>query len=166
MAVESDYTLSLPKAASPHSTNPGHSAPAQLQTLGLSLTISHMSLDAPQLEQVAADLRAITADLHSSILEGRLTGSDLILGCRRVLNLWVNAGGSSLDDPVIGFTGIESQSDHVLGGSQVSVGRDVDRLRFKPGSIAEQQEVEEIGRFFNASFKRIVEELVEHLNGS
>lgn len=125
-----------------------------------------MPPDAPQLEQVAADLRAVTADLHASILDGRLTGSDLILGCRRVLTLWVNGGGSSLDDPVIGFTGIESHSDHVLGGSQVSVGRDVDHVHFKPGSTAEQQEVDEIGRFFDASFRRIVEELVDHLNGS
>jgi len=125
-----------------------------------------MPRDAPQLEQAATDLRAVTAKLRASILEGRLTGYELIFGCRQVLDLWVKGGGSSLDDPVIGLTGIESQSDHVLGGSQVRVGRDVDHVRFKPGSIAEEHEVEEIGRFFDESFKRIVEELVEHLNGS
>ncbi len=125
-----------------------------------------MSIDAPQLEQVAADLRVVTANLRRRIIEDRLTGADLILGCRQVLNLWVNGGGSSLDDPVIGFTGIESQSDHVLGGSQVRVGRDIDRVRFEPGSIAEEQEVEEIGRYFDESFKRSVEELADHLNGS
>lgn len=138
---------------------------AQLQTSVARLINSRMSIDAPQLEQITADLRAVTANLRASILEGRLTGSDLILGCRQVLDLWVKGGGSSLDDPVIGFTGIESQSDHVLGGSQVHVGRDVDRVRFKPGSMAEEREVEELGRFFDESFKRIVEELADHLNG-
>ena len=137
-----------------------------MQTSVARLISQGMSIDAPQLEQVAADIRAITAKLRASILEGRLTGSELILGCRQVLDLWVKGGGSSLDDPVIGFTGIESQSDHVLGGSQVGVGRDVDRVRFKPGSTAEEQEVEEIGRFFEESFKRSVEELADHLNGS
>ena len=65
---------------------------------------------------------------------------------------------------MIVFTGIESQSDHVLGGSQVGVGRDVDRVRFKPGSEAEKQEVEDIGRFFYGSFKLGIEELADHLN--
>jgi hypothetical protein len=125
-----------------------------------------MSINEPQLEQVATDLRIVTANLRTSILEGRLTGSELILGCRQVVDLWIKGGGSSLDEPVIGFTGIESQSDHVLGGCQVDVGRDVDRVRFKPGSIAEEREVEEIGQFFDASFKRIVEELADHLDGS
>jgi hypothetical protein len=140
-------------------------ANAQLQTFATRLISSSMSMDAPQQEQIVSDLRAVTAKLRASILEGRLTGSELILGCRQVLDLWVKGGGSSLDDPIIGFTGIESQSDHVLGGSQVRVGRDVDRMRFKPGSIAEEQEVEEIGRFFDESFRRNVEELAGHLDG-
>ena len=124
-----------------------------------------MSIDAPQFEQLTADLRAVTANLNKSIIEGRHKGSDLILSCRQVLSLWVKRGGSSLDDPVISFTAIESQSDHVLGGSQADVGRDVDRVRFKPGSMAEEREVEEIGQFFDESFKRAVKELADHLNG-
>lgn len=139
---------------------------AQLRMFAARLNNQGMSIDAPQLEQAAADLRAVTANFRTSIVEDRLTGADLILGCRQILNLWVKCGGSSLDDPVIGFTGIESQSDHVLGGSQVRFGRDVDRVRFEPGSMAEEREVEELGRFFDEDFKRSVEELTNHLNGS
>lgn len=124
-----------------------------------------MSINAPQREQALSDLRCVTAKLRASIFEDTLTSSDLILGCRRVLDLWIESGGSSLDDPVIGFTGIESQTSHVLGGPGVRGGRDVDRMRFQPGSKAEEEEVEDMGRFFNDSFKRATEELALYLNG-
>jgi hypothetical protein len=87
----------------------------------------------------------------------------MILACRRVLNLWIKIGGSSLDDPVIGFTGIESQSDHVMNGSQVDIGRDVDNVVFEPGSDAEELEVQELGNFFQRKFNHAVEELAFHL---
>ena len=122
-----------------------------------------MSINAPQREQALSDLRRVTTKLRASIFEDTLTNSDLILGCRRVLDLWIESGGSSLDAPVIGFTGIESQTSHVLGGPGVRGGRDVDRMRFEPGSKAEHAEVEDIGRFFNDRFKRAVEELAVYL---
>ncbi|MHA6722656.1 hypothetical protein [Sphingomonas sp. RS2018] len=71
-----------------------------------------------------------------------------------------------MDDPVIAFLGIESQSEHVLGGRQVCVGRDVDHVRFEPGSAAERAEVDEIGQFFRKSFVTSVRDLALHLNGS
>ena len=125
-----------------------------------------MWIDAAQREQAQVELRQVVSDLQSRVDHNDLDGADLILGCRRVLNLWVNSGGSSLDDSVIDFLGIESQSDHVLGGSQVRVGRDVDRIRFEPGSAAERTEVEEIGRFFRESFVTSVRDLAYHLDGS
>ncbi len=124
-----------------------------------------MQNDAAQREQALIELRQVVSNLRTRASQDQLGGSDLILGCPRVLNLWVNSGGSSLDDQVITFTGIESQSDHVLGGSQVRVGRDVDHVRFEPGSIAEHEEVEEIGRFFRESFVDAVSSLVSHLGG-
>ncbi|MBB4100462.1 hypothetical protein [Sphingomonas kyeonggiensis] len=125
-----------------------------------------MWTDAAQREEALIELRQVVSNLRAQVNEDKFDGSDLVLGCRRVLNLWVNSGGSSLDDPVITFTGIESQSDHVLGGSQVRVGRDVDHVRFEPGSAAEQEEVEEIGRFFRESFVDAVNSLSSHLDGS
>ena len=125
-----------------------------------------MWTDAARREQALIELRQVVSNLCTRVNQDQLDGSHLILGCRQVLDLWVNAGGSSLDDPVITFTGIESQSDHVLGGSQVRVGRDVDHVRFEPGSAAEHEEVEEIGRFFRESFVNAVSSLASYLGGS
>lgn len=125
-----------------------------------------MWTDVAQHEEALIELRQVVSNLRARVNQDQLDGSGLVFGCRRVLNLWVNSGGSSLDDPVISFTGIESQSDHVLGGSQVRAGRDVDHVRFEPGSAAEQEEVEEIGRFFRESFVNAVNSLASHLDGS
>jgi len=61
----------------------------------------------------------------------------LIFGCRQLLNLWVKGGGSSLDapwtiSPVSKVSRIAS-----CDGSQVRFGRDVDRVRFEPRSMAD-----------------------------
>lgn len=125
-----------------------------------------MSIDAAQRNQAEVELRQVVSNLQAKINQDRLDGPDLILGCRRVLNLWINSGGSSLDDPVIGFLGIESQSDHVLEGSQVQFGRDVDHVRFEPGSAAEREEVGEIGRFFRESFIMGVHDLALYLDAN
>lgn len=70
----------------------------------------------------------------------------------------------SLDELVIGFNGIESQTEHVLGGKRVRSGRDVDRVRFEPGS--ERLEVEDIGCCFGDGFKRALNDLSHHLSNS
>lgn len=106
------------------------------------------------------------AGLNRHVAEGTLEASEMILACRRILNAWIAKGGASLDDEVITFLAIESQSDHVLGGSQVRVGRDVDHVRFEPRSQAELDEIEELGRFFKDNFKRGLDELTRHLDGS
>ena len=122
-----------------------------------------MSINAPQGEQPLSDLRRVIAKLRASICDNTLTSSDLILGCRQILDLWIEGGGSSPDDPVVGFTGIESQTCHVLGGPSVQAGRDVDRMRFESGSNAENAEIEDIGRFFGESFKQAIDELAVYL---
>ena len=125
-----------------------------------------MSINVVQREQAEADLRRLAAELRTAIGESHFTGAQLILSCRQIVDLWIESGGSSLDDPVIGFTGIESQTSHVLGGPGVRAGRDGDGKRFEPDSAAERAEIEEIGRFFDESFKRNVEDLAVFLGGS
>lgn len=117
-------------------------------------------------QQARSELQKVVSALEARIANGELTGAELILGCRKILDLWIDIGGSSLDDLVISFTGIESQTGHVLSGKQVRSGRDVDRVRFEPGSEAERLEVEDIGRCFDDGFKRNLNDLARHLSGS
>jgi hypothetical protein len=108
-------------------------------------------------------LRRCADALNGRIERGELTAADMILGCRRILDLWVEAGGASTDDPVIGFLAVESQTDHVLGGRSVQRGRDGDRLRFAPASPQEAEEVEACGRCFLGGFTRDVRSLRDWL---
>ncbi len=124
-----------------------------------------MPVDPVHREDAIKELRRVVRELKEASVQNRLAGAEMILGCRQVLNLWIDTGGSSLDDPVIGFLGIESQTSHVLGGPGVRAGRDGDRVRFKPGSKEEAVEVEEIYRVFAAGFTRDVEELSLYLGG-
>lgn len=125
-----------------------------------------MPTDPEPSDQAKAALKQTIATLQKRFSETELRGSDMILECRQILNAWVRGGGSSLHDAIIGFTGIESQTDHVLGGSQARIGRDVDRVKFEPGSPAEQAEVEELGRFFHDQFNRDLEDLARFLDVS
>lgn len=125
-----------------------------------------MPIDPEPSDQTKAALREVVARLQRRMLEEPLVGSDLILGCREILNAWVRGGGSSLHDAVIGFTSIESQTDYVLGGSQADVGRPVDRVRFELGSRAETPEVQKLSHFFRGEFMRDLEQLALFLDGS
>lgn len=122
-----------------------------------------MSINKTQCEAACAELRDVISELQRSIASEQLQPADLILSYRKILDLWISSGGESTDDAVISFLGIESQSDHVLGGSQVEVGRDVDRVHFEPGTDAETIEVGEIAIFFKKSFGRAVIGLADHL---
>lgn len=122
-----------------------------------------MSINHTQRVAARAGLRDVITELQRSIASEQLQPADLILSCRKILDLWIASGGESTDDAVIRFLGIESQSDHVLGGSQVKVGRDVDRVRFEPETEAETSEVGEIAIFFKENFETAVIELAEHL---
>ncbi len=115
-------------------------------------------------ERAKAELREMVAGLQRCMAAGSFDGATLIHGCRKVLNLWVGGGGSSLHDAIIGFTGIESQTGHVLGGSHVAIGRDVDHVRFEPGSPTEEAEVEEILHFFKDQFGRELHNLALFLD--
>ena len=122
-----------------------------------------MPVDPFQREHAINELRRIVLELKEASAQNRLTGAQMVLGCRQILDLWIDTGGSSLDDPVIGYLGIESQTSHVLGGPGVRAGRDGDRVRFEPGSKEEITEVEEIYRVFGAGFTSDVEELSLYL---
>lgn len=122
-----------------------------------------MSINQPQRDAACAELQDVVRKLQRRIADDELQPAELILACRKILDLWIMGGGETTDDAVISFLGIESQSDHVLGGSQVKVGRDVDRVRFEPGSDAETIEVGEIAHYFKESFGSAVVGLAYHL---
>lgn len=125
-----------------------------------------MSVNGPEREAARAELCALVTDLNVRLESGAISGAEMIRACRRVLDLWIDGGGGSLDDEVIGLLGIESQSDHVLRESRWGrgSGRDGDGARFEPGSEAERREVDEIGRFFGEGFAREIRELAAHLD--
>ncbi|HEY0012347.1 MAG TPA: hypothetical protein VGB79_05785 [Allosphingosinicella sp.] len=125
-----------------------------------------MTTDHPDAERARASLRCVVEDLHGRIERGELTAADMILGCRRILDEWVESGGSSLDGPVVGFLAVECQTDHVLGGRSARTGRDADRMRFAPGSPQEAEEVEACGRWFLGAFKRDIRSLHASLGES
>jgi len=110
-------------------------------------------------EDLRFKLQAILNDLDATPVDA----TRMILTCRAILDTWIDSGGSSLDDEVIGFLGIESQTSHILGGPGVLSGRDVDHVRFEPGSPEETAEIEDCGRWFLRDFERNVEELRAHL---
>lgn len=117
-------------------------------------------------DQAKSDLRELVASLRQRLEQMQLSGSDIICGCRDILNTWVRGGGSSLHDAVIGFTGLESQTDYVLGGRQAKVGRTVDHVRFEPDSSAERAEIGELNKFFHAQFTRDLDALALFLTDS
>ncbi|HMI41046.1 MAG TPA: hypothetical protein VK485_07440 [Sphingomicrobium sp.] len=123
-----------------------------------------MTINAPDAEKADVTLRSLVRELQIQIDEGSLLPEQMIRACRQILHLWLRMGGDTTEDAVVGFLGIESETDYVLGGSQSHVGRPVDHVRFKPGSAAEAQEVEEVGRFYLEYFSRDIEELNAYLN--
>ena len=113
-------------------------------------------------EDLKIKLTAILAELDASGIDA----AQMILTCRKILDVWVNAGGSSLDDDVIGFLGIESQTNHVLAGRCVRSGRDGDHARFEPGSAEEAAEIEDCGRVFLGGFAASVNDIRARVNSS
>ncbi len=111
-------------------------------------------------EQARAELEALVDELRLQVASSRLNPSTMILTSRRILDLWTDMGRSSLDDEVIGFTGIESQTDHILGRRGE---RDGDRMRFVPDSPEEAEEIEDCGRCFMGGFKQQLAELADYL---
>jgi hypothetical protein len=84
-----------------------------------------------------------------------VTAREMILACRRFLNLWIEGGGASIDDEVIGLLGIESQCDHVM----LRPGQR--KPRFPEYDGDEEAEIERLGEFFLPSFAREMRELVQ-----
>jgi len=123
-----------------------------------------MLINASDREKADAALRTLVRDLQAQIDEGSLLPEQMIGACRQILHLWLRMGGDTTEAAVVGFLGIESETDYVLGGSQSHAGRPVDHVRFKPGSAAEAKEVEELGRFYLEYFSRNIKELNAYLN--
>jgi hypothetical protein len=107
-------------------------------------------------------LQELVTVLHAK--DTSLDAADMIVSCRKILNLWIAVGGSSLDEPVVGFLGIESQTDHVL--QKRNGARDVDGVRFAEGSPEEAAEVEDCGRWFLEGFKSDVAALSRWLEAN
>jgi hypothetical protein len=114
--------------------------------------------DLPKPESVERELGAFSADYVARIEGNDLSAPEMILGCRCVLDLWIEGGGSSLDDEVIGVLGIESQCDHVM----LRPGQRKPRHPDYDG--AEDAEINRLGQFFMASFEREVRDLDERFN--
>ena len=110
------------------------------------------------------DLRSKLQEILAEIDAKGVGAAQMILTSRRILDAWTDAGGSSLDDDMVGFLGIESQTGHILGGPGVRFGRDVDHTRFAPGSAEEAAEIEDCGRVFLRSFEASMVNLRTRLN--
>lgn len=104
-------------------------------------------------EQVERDIGALAADFVARIEGQAVDAREMILGCRQILDLWIDGGGSSLDDEVIGLLGIESQCDHVM----LRPGQRKPRSPQYDGD--EQTEIAALGLFFMGSFAREMREL-------
>jgi hypothetical protein len=109
--------------------------------------------DPPIRQEAERAIGRIAADMARRLERGDLTAGEMILACRRILDLWVQEiGGSSMDDEVIGVLGIESQCDHVM----LRAGQRKPRF---PEYRDESFEIESLGRFFRDAFAREMREL-------
>lgn len=124
-----------------------------------------MSINQHIRDKANADLHELVTIAQRDMATNRLLAADMIQTCRRLIAAWNDAGGENLDEPVIAIYGISSQTEHVLGGSQMKYGRDVDHVRFEPGSDAEKKEFEELGQCFKENFESAITTLSKHLNG-
>lgn len=115
--------------------------------------------DRPKRERVEREIGVLSADYVARIEADALNAREMIVGCRRILDLWIEGGGSSLDDEVIGVLGIESQCDHVM----LQPGQR--RPRFPEYDGNEDEEISRLWRFFAASFEREMRDLSERFKG-
>ena len=111
----------------------------------------------PLRESIERRIGRLAADAVLRFEQSDVSASDMILTCRRLLDLWVEGGGASTDDEVVGVLGIESQCDHVL------LGPGQRRPRF-PEYHDEQAEIESRGVFFRDAFIREMRELAARFN--
>ena len=115
--------------------------------------------DLPARERAEHAIGAVARYLNRRVEQGEVTAREMISACRYILDLWVQGGGASSDDEVIGVLGIESQCDHVM----LRPGQPKPRF---PEYDDEALEIEELGRFFQASFAREMRELADRFDGS
>ena len=106
-----------------------------------------------QRERAERQIGEIASDQLRRLEEGVFTGREMILACRHILDLWVDSGGGSLDDEMVGVLGIESQCDHVMSHPGQR------RLRLSELDPDQREEIEELGTFFRDAFAREMREL-------
>lgn len=116
--------------------------------------------DLPKRERVEREIGALSADYLARLERNALGAREMILGCRQILDLWIEGGGASLDDEVIGLLGIESQCDHVM----LRPGQRKPRFPQYDGN--EDAEIDRLGIFFAASFEREMRELSGRFNST
>jgi hypothetical protein len=111
--------------------------------------------DLPKRQLAEAEIGTIASDQMRRLEAGEFTGREMITACRRILDLWVDTGGASTDDEVIGVLGIESQCDHVMlrPGQQ--------QPRYSPDFDNEDAEIDRLGEFFRDGFASDMRNLAE-----
>jgi hypothetical protein len=88
-------------------------------------------------------------------------GREMVLLIRRIIHDWVNAGLPYPIDDLDVLVGIESQSDHLLGGQPIRVFGSGPELR---GSKTEEDELTDLYDFFLPRYTVAQNRLIERLN--
>jgi hypothetical protein len=113
--------------------------------------------DLPRRERAEQTIGEVAAALSQRLEKGEVSAREMIVACRQILDLWIDGGGSSLDDEVVGLLGIESQCDHVML-------RPGQREPRNPEYDDEDAEIEQLGSFFREGFTREMRDLTRRFN--
>jgi hypothetical protein len=116
--------------------------------------------DLPKRARIEREIGRIAGELTRQLEQGDVAAREMILACRQILDLWVESGGASTDDEVIGVLGIESQCDHVM----LRPGQR--KPRFPEYDHGEDEEIDRLGDFFRDAFAREMRELAERFGAS
>ncbi len=108
--------------------------------------------DPAKRQQAEREIGRFAAELTRRLEAGEISAREMILACRNILDIWVEAGGASTDDEVIGVLGMESQCDHVM------LRPGWRKPRF-PAYDDEEAEIESLGTFFRDYFAREMRDL-------
>lgn len=111
--------------------------------------------DLPRRERAEREIGDIATNLSRRLEREEVSAREMIMTCRQILDAWIDGGGASLDDEVIGVLGIESQCDHVM----LRPGQRRPRHPAYDGD--EDAEIQRLGIFFREGFRREMQELSE-----
>lgn len=100
-------------------------------------------------------------ELLALLAQKPASGRELVTNCRSVISLWISANlpyPHDLLDPIVG---IESQTDHLLGGERWPLMGAPRVIDLSQG--AEEQQLREVHAFFAAHYQASTAALVQHL---